>query len=304
MEIQEIPINKIKPDPNQPRKSFDQTDIQEMAKSILTEGVINPIEVDTDFIIITGERRWRSAKEAGLTTVPCKVIPKISANERFMRQVIENIHHNTMSDWDTANALKKMIEVGFSPGEKPKQFTPKSGATKPTGISWLHERTGKSLGYISEKLDLLEASKPFQTAVRKGEIPTTNLRVLRKTPEEYRPQIEQKILSGEFRTRDAGFEVVGALKRDPEKAEEILAQDYSKYKTTSQVTEAVAQISPRYATRFAESMKPPKELGEIVSQLIDWLQKHPPESVGKFHIRRIILDLNVTKEEIDKWFKN
>jgi hypothetical protein len=66
----------------------------------------------------------------------------------------------------------------------------------------------------------------------------------------------------------------------------------------------VAQISPRFATRFAESCEPPKELGKIVDQLIDWLQKHPPESVGKFHMKRIILSLTVAKEEINKWFKN
>jgi ParB family chromosome partitioning protein len=95
MQILQKNINEIRPDPNQPRKNFPEKRIREMAKSILTEGIINPIEIDKDGVIITGEMRWRSAKEAGLTTVPVKVIDP--GENRFRRQVIENVHHNTMT---------------------------------------------------------------------------------------------------------------------------------------------------------------------------------------------------------------
>jgi ParB family chromosome partitioning protein len=69
MNIQEYPIAKIIPDPSQPRTVFPPTRIAEMAKSILTEGVINPVEIDKDGVIVTGEMRWRAAKEAGLKTI-------------------------------------------------------------------------------------------------------------------------------------------------------------------------------------------------------------------------------------------
>ena len=73
MEIIEIEIDKIKPDKDQPRTSMDELELKEMAQSIVTQGVINPIEVDNDMVIITGERRWRAAKIAGLKVVPVKI---------------------------------------------------------------------------------------------------------------------------------------------------------------------------------------------------------------------------------------
>ena len=107
MNIIQKNINEIRPDTNQPRKNFPETRIREMAKSILTEGIINPIEVDKDGVIVTGEIRWRSAKEAGLKTVPVKVIDP--GKTRFRRQVVENVHHNTMTTMDTSRALSKLL---------------------------------------------------------------------------------------------------------------------------------------------------------------------------------------------------
>ena len=73
-----IPIDKIRPDKNQPRKSFDEDALKGMAVSIKNEGVINAIEIDEKFIIITGEQRWRAAKIAGLKEVPVKIIENIT----------------------------------------------------------------------------------------------------------------------------------------------------------------------------------------------------------------------------------
>ncbi len=69
-----IPIEKIKPDVNQPRQYIDEEDLKGMAQSIVTEGIINPIEVDKNFVIVTGERRWRAAKIAGLKSVRAMII--------------------------------------------------------------------------------------------------------------------------------------------------------------------------------------------------------------------------------------
>src|SRR3989338_5939330 len=107
MEYKTIPIDKIKTDSNNPRQSSKEENFKEMAKSILTAGVINPIEVDKNLVIITGERRWRAAKIAGLKMVPVRIID-ISEDKRFVRQVIENIHQNTMAPLDIAMALDKI----------------------------------------------------------------------------------------------------------------------------------------------------------------------------------------------------
>ena len=75
-EVNEIPVNKIHANPNQPRKNFDEDALNELAASIRTHGVIQPIVVNKDedgYLIIAGERRWRASKIAGLDTIPCIV---------------------------------------------------------------------------------------------------------------------------------------------------------------------------------------------------------------------------------------
>src|SRR3989344_4249364 len=115
MNYQTIAIEKLHPDPNQPRKYIDEDALKEMAVSVKNEGLINPIEVDGKFVIITGERRWRAAKIAGLKTVPIGVLENISAKDRFIRQMQENLHQDTMSAWDTAEALDKIRKTILTP---------------------------------------------------------------------------------------------------------------------------------------------------------------------------------------------
>jgi len=104
-----VSIDKLRPDPNQPRKFFDAETIVALAVSIRNEGIINSIEVDKNYVIITGEQRWKAAKIAGLKEVPVKIIEGIDSRGRFIRQVQENIHQNTMAVWDTAEALYKIM---------------------------------------------------------------------------------------------------------------------------------------------------------------------------------------------------
>ncbi|MCX6705438.1 MAG: ParB/RepB/Spo0J family partition protein, partial [Candidatus Woesebacteria bacterium] len=167
MEIIEIEIDKIKPDSDNPRTVIEEEELKEMAQSIITEGIINPIEVDKDFMIITGERRWRAAKLAGFKTIPAKIMD-LDKNQRFLRQVVENIQHNAMSDWDTANAFKKIIEAGWLKSSQPKSSP--IPITRDHGVRWLSRKIGKSKDYITEKLDILEASGDFQQAVKCGEM--------------------------------------------------------------------------------------------------------------------------------------
>ncbi len=295
--IQEISVEMIKPDPNQPRKSFDEEEIEEMAKSIKTTGVINPIEVDTKYVIITGERRWRAAKAAGLERMPAKVM-KISDEERFMRQVIENIHHDTMTEFDTAVALQKLVDMGFNPpGGLKERGRPETGTT------WLSEKIGKSTSWVDEKLALLRTSKQFQAAVKKGDIAATHLRALRAAPEEHKEAIEKKILAGEFRTRDAGLEVVGALNRAPIMAPEILAIDYSKYPTSQEVAKVVSKLAPNRVDKFQEAMKPTEELSDLATAIISWLDTNTPQTVGVFNLHLVVGNLQAVEEEIKKWLK-
>lgn len=107
-----IDIELIEPDPNQPRKKFDKEAITNLAKTIESQEIINPIEIDTNNIIITGEMRWRAAKEARLKKITVKRLTGLSETEIFERQVIENLHHNALSSKEKQEAVLKLWKSG------------------------------------------------------------------------------------------------------------------------------------------------------------------------------------------------
>lgn len=303
-QIIEVDINSVKPDPNQPRKYIDEKYIKEMGKSILTEGVINPIEIDRDNIILTGEMRWRSAKEAGLKFIPC-VLVNISKEERFMRQVIENIHHNTMSDWDTAEALKKLL--ANSPGELARDKFHKSDHFQ-KGVSWLADKIGKSTHFVTEHLDLLKESESFKAAVKERKIPFTMARAIKNTPKKHKKAIEKKIVSGELKNRDVALSVSHAINQNPEKAEELLKQDFSDC-DVFEVHKKIQKVDPNYSRTpitdaFESGRKFPEFIGDECLEIMKCLRDNPPASVGRIHISFVVGSLVLLRKAIDNWLKN
>lgn len=294
----EVSITKIRPDPQQPRRSFNDELIEEMAQSIRTAGIINAIEVDPDYIIITGEQRWRAAKKAGLTVVPVKIL-NIDKSERFMRQVIENVQHNTMSDWDTAKAFERLLTMPRSGHVR----APITGPSADKGIRWLSKTIGVPRSVIAERLSLLRASPRFLSAIKRNKVDKTNLRVLERAPQEFKKILEKKLLANEFKTTDAGLEVAGALKRNPEQANKILSIDYSKYPRSEDVTKVLSKISPRITDKIIAAIKPTDELASIVNSLLKWLDVHTPDTVGKHNLHRVVVNLQTADKEITKWLK-
>jgi len=302
MEIIEVEIDKITPDPNQPRTSIDESDLREMAASIITEGIINPIEIDKQNVIVTGERRWRAAKIAGLKTIRAIEI-SIGQDERFMRQVIENIHHNTMSDWDTANALAKLICL--SPGER-HPLAPISGPGASKGITWLHQKTGKSQSFIAEKLNILKASAPMKKAIKTGKLSASFLRAISQTPEKFKKDVEKKILANEFSTRDGAKELAHALEREienPKVTKKLLNIDYSKYKRVNEALHVINEISPRMHQVVEKSYVPSEKISKIVDELKEWIRENPKSKIGQIHAPVVIVNLNFAKQLIEAWFK-
>jgi ParB family chromosome partitioning protein len=105
-----IPLEKIKPDPSQPRKNFKSGSIAELAQSISEYGIRQPIVVEYDndkdsFRIVSGERRFRAAKMLDLKVMPCIVQDNATNTLRFAQQLIENIHREDFSPIDKARAL-------------------------------------------------------------------------------------------------------------------------------------------------------------------------------------------------------
>ena len=111
--LNEVNIKDIRPNPNQPRKHFDETALNELAASIKIHGVIQPIvineEKDGKYMIIAGERRWRAAKIAGLETIPA-YIRNFTEKQIKEISIIENLQREDLNPVEEARAIKELME--------------------------------------------------------------------------------------------------------------------------------------------------------------------------------------------------
>lgn len=111
-EVREVEIDLIRPSQQQPRTSFDEAKLQELAQSIRASGIIQPLLVRRRgglFELVAGERRWRAAQLAGLTTVPA-IIREIPDDKLLELALIENIQRQELNPVEEANAYRKLIE--------------------------------------------------------------------------------------------------------------------------------------------------------------------------------------------------
>jgi len=114
-----VDIDRIKPDPQQVRKKFNNTALNELAESISEKGIIQPLVVEyedsTDsFKILSGERRYRAASIAGLQEVPCIIHDNennLEIDERLLQQLTENIQREDLDPVDQAFAIKRLIDI-------------------------------------------------------------------------------------------------------------------------------------------------------------------------------------------------
>ena len=128
---QEVALSLIDPDPHQPRTSFDELRLDTLAASVSAQGVIEPLivslhpETPGRYLLVAGERRWRAAGMAGLTTVAV-VIRELTAEQRLAVQLIENIDREALSILEESSAVVRLIEFG----RKPKDVSGMLGKTQ------------------------------------------------------------------------------------------------------------------------------------------------------------------------------
>jgi len=153
-EIAEIDIEKIVPNRDQPRKSFDKQEIHELAESIRENGIIQPIVLrakDEVYEIVVGERRFRAAKEAGLKKVPA-IIKEYSESRLLEIALIENIQRKDLNPLEEALAFKTIIDRDTITQEE------------------LSKRVGRSRSYIANMIRLLELPDEIKKFVSRGTI--------------------------------------------------------------------------------------------------------------------------------------
>jgi len=108
-----ININNIKPNPKQPRKSFDEEKLNELASSIIEHGVIQPVvlrksDSGEGFELVAGERRWRAARKAGLKEIP-SIIRTLTEEQNMLLSIIENMQREDLNPIEEAEAIHKMM---------------------------------------------------------------------------------------------------------------------------------------------------------------------------------------------------
>ncbi len=111
--VLEIGVSLIKPNPSQPRKHFYSDELTKLAKSISQEGILQPLIIrinDGEYQLVSGERRLRAAKIAGLKTVPCIIVNMTERNSALMA-LVENIQRENLSFFEEASAIQSLITV-------------------------------------------------------------------------------------------------------------------------------------------------------------------------------------------------
>ena len=118
----EIRLDRIEPDPDQPRRTFDEARLDELAASIRIEGVLQPIVVRYDdardrYVVVHGERRWRASAMAGLEAIPA-LVRDVPEERRLIQQLMENIVRDDLNAVDRATALRTLKQqLGDAPWE-------------------------------------------------------------------------------------------------------------------------------------------------------------------------------------------
>ena len=148
--VRNIDVERITPNPEQPRLAFDETSLEELAASIREHGVLQPILVrpleDGEFQLIAGERRWRASKAAGIPTIPA-LVEEIDDDTALEISIIENLQREDLSPLDEASMYDRMVrEHGYS-------------------VRRLAQKLGKDKGYLENRLRLADAPEDIRQLV-------------------------------------------------------------------------------------------------------------------------------------------
>jgi len=160
--MRQVPVDRIKTNPDQPRTRFDDESLEELAASMKEVGVLQPIVVTGDesgYVLIAGERRWRAAKRAGLAEIPA-VVRESTGKSTLVEALVENVQRQDLTPLEEAHAYQQLLE--------------NYGMTQ----EQVAGRVGKSRPSISNTLRLLQLPIAVQEMVDAGELSAGHARAL------------------------------------------------------------------------------------------------------------------------------
>lgn len=186
-QLVEVPIAAIRPNPHQPRDHFDDEALQSLADSIRELGVLQPVLVravgDREYELIAGERRWRAARRAGLSTIPA-VVRRVEDRASLEQALVENIQRQDLNPLEEAAALQQLIDdFNLTHDEVAK-------------------RVGKSRATVTNALRLLGLSPNLQRLVREGRLTAGHARALLGTADKsYQESLAKRVVTEDLTVR-------------------------------------------------------------------------------------------------------
>lgn len=208
--VKEVDINKIEPNTKQARKKFDSDSLDDLAKSIKTYGIIEPIIVEDKgdyYRIIAGERRWRAAKIAGLTKVPCIIRDEDEQRNKEI-SLIENIQRENLNPIEKAMGYRELID--------------NYNLTQ----AQLAEKLGISRPYVANTLRILNLDKRVIDLALEGKLTETHLRNLASIDDpDKQYQIALEVIEHDGTVKDVERIVKRGKKAKKDKKYESLCRD-------------------------------------------------------------------------------
>lgn len=186
-EVLEIPLKDIKPNPYQPRYNFSEDKIEELAKSIKEHGVIQPIivkKMQENYVIISGERRFRACQKLNLETIPA-IIRMYEKSKMIELALIENLQREDLTPVEEAKAyMQIMKELNYNQTE-------------------LAERVGKSRSYVTNMLGILNLPEEVLTLVDESKLSMGHARTLSKLSDKEKIiSLANEIINNNLSVRD------------------------------------------------------------------------------------------------------
>jgi ParB family chromosome partitioning protein len=219
----EVHVDDVRPNPRQPRVQIDQERLEELAASVRTHGVLQPLVVQRitepgapSYEVIAGERRWRAAKRAGLATIPV-VVKEVDDQQRVELALVENIQRQDLNALEEAAAYRHLIE----------EF----GLTQEV----VAQRVGKARVTVANALRLLRSPAAIQDALARGDITEGHARALLSAgPEAEQLALLRRVVDGalsvrqtEELARKAAMPPAQKAEREPSELEDLLSRALS-----------------------------------------------------------------------------
>lgn len=235
-----VRVDRIIPDPDQPRKEFDPEALDRLAESLRQRGQLQPIRIRWDegrgvYVVVVGERRWRAAQRAGLETVSCVVVGGApTAAELLEDQLVENALREDLRPVEQARAFRTLMD-GL--GLTQQQLAAKLQISQTT---------------VSQSLSLLELAEPVRARVESGDLaPSAAYQIARVADPETQRDLAERVVN-EGMSRAEAVEVVRKATGKPSKAKGRGAAKGKPKKVTERVLRTEA--GPKVTVEFKKGL--------------------------------------------------